>query len=116
MMVITQKITSLAFEIHDGESVSAAEGLILRTAVYLWCVCVSDRNGSERGAPDSRTEDFSHTVCFLGFEAGFFFLESDCGPDLAIGVCVQADAEPSGVFQLQLQLHGDPGWSYVLLQ
>lgn len=99
-MVITQKITSLAFEIHDGESVSAAGGLMLRTAVYLWCVCVSGRNGSERRAPDRRAEDFSHTVCFLEFEAGFY--QKLTAELIWVLVCVQADAEPSGVFQLQL--------------
>lgn len=34
----------------------------------------------------------------------------------AAAFCLQAYAKPPGVFELQLQLHGNPGWSPLLLQ
>lgn len=65
MMVITQKITSLAFEIHDGEHVGGVGGyLLLRPAVYTQFGFLSFRNGTKRGTSDSWTEDFGDKVCF----------------------------------------------------
>lgn len=45
-----------------------------------------------------------------------FRLDDMIWNSMDVSVSTQADAEPPRVFQLQLQLHGDPGRTYLLLQ
>ena len=62
MMVITQKITSLAFEIHDGKLSACSSVRLVGCSKFVFSFVSVSRNGSQRGTSDSRTENPRHQV------------------------------------------------------
>lgn len=85
----------------------------LESDVFLFS---SHRDGTQRGKPDSRTEDVGDKVCFVvSWRQALYPLGMETRASLVFA-CPQEDAQSAGVLQLQLQLHGDPRRTHQLLQ